>query len=47
VVLTHALDNPDQEHQEQLQILNDEKNRVSEAFASGGSEADDDEGAQA
>lgn len=46
VVLTRALENPDQEHQEQLQVFNDEKNRVSEAFTSGGNEADD-EGAQA
>lgn len=46
VVLTRALDNPDQEHQEQLQALNDEKNRVSRAFVFGGSEADSDEAAQ-
>jgi hypothetical protein len=46
VVLTCALDNPDQEHQEQLQAHNDEKSRVSTAFFSGGSEADDDDAAQ-
>lgn len=42
VVLTRALDNPDQEHQDQLQALSDEKNRVSKAFASGANEADND-----
>lgn len=47
VVLTRALDNPDQKHEEQLQALNDEKNRVAEAFISGGSEADHDEAVQA
>jgi hypothetical protein len=47
VVLTRALDNPDLEHEKQLQALNDEKNRVAEAFLSGGSEADHDEAAQA
>lgn len=46
VVLTRALDNPGQEHQEQLQALNDEKNRVSIEFISGGSEAEDDDAAR-
>ncbi|WP_243450829.1 hypothetical protein, partial [Sandarakinorhabdus glacialis] len=35
VVLTRALDRPDQQHQEQLQALNDLKNVVSEDFQQG------------
>lgn len=35
VVLTRALDNPDQQHQDELQALNDRKNEVGERFAGG------------
>lgn len=35
VVLTRALDEPDQLHQDALQALNDRKNQVSDAFANG------------